>query len=270
VGANIDEIAASFDTRAARYASGSWHVLCAERLVALCRLPLGSRVLDAATGTGFAALAAARAVGDEGHVLGVDISSGMLRQARSAVADSGLTNVEMIQADASCLPQCGSETFDAITCAAGLLYMSAADALREWHRLLRPGGIVAFSTMHAGSPPGGRIFRECAATFGISLRDPCAPLGSVAASARALTSAGFAVVKIVDEFIAFSAQDLALAWESNFGSIAHADVRALDQDRQQALHDVYVNALESREREHPGALSEAPILYAIGRKAADV
>ncbi|CAN5816182.1 hypothetical protein BH18ACI5_BH18ACI5_11330 [soil metagenome] len=262
----LSEIAASFDARASRYVHGSWHVACAERVVALCNIPSASRVLDAATGTGLAALAAARAVGDQGRVLGVDISSGMLRQARAAIIDSGLTNLEVMQADACSLPQHPSETFDAVTCAAGLLYMSAADALREWHRLLKPGGMVAFSTMHAGSPPGARIFRECAAAYGVVLEDPCQPLGSVAACERALAAAGFQVVRIVDELIGFSAQDHALAWESNFGSIAHADVRALSPDLQQALHDMYVDRLQSEEREHPGALDSAGILYAIGRK----
>ena len=120
--------------------------------------------------------------------------------------------------------------------------------------------------MHAGSPPGARIFRECAAAFGVALKDPCEPLGSVAAAGRALSQAGFEVVEIVDEFVEFSAQDHALAWESNLGSVAHADVRALSAVRRQALYDRYVEALQSEERERPGALDRAAILYAIGRK----
>ena len=174
-------------------------------------------MLDAATGTGLAAFAAARAVGTQGHVLGVDISAGMLEAATVAAAEMGLTNIEFLQANACSLPRSRSETFDAVTCAAGLLYMPEAEALREWHRLLERGGIVAFSTMHAGSPPGARIFRECAAAFGVVLKDPCEPLGSVAAAGRALSQAGFEVVEIVDEFVEFSAQDHALAWESNLG-----------------------------------------------------
>jgi ubiquinone/menaquinone biosynthesis C-methylase UbiE len=262
--ADLHEIAASFDTRAPRYLRGGWHQLCAERLVALSHLRPGGLVLDAATGTGLAALAAVRAVGSAGHVTGVDISAGMLRAAK--VADEPrLTNVEFVQADACNLPHY-SETFDAVTCAAGLLYMAADDALREWHRVLKTGGIVGFSTMHGGSPPGGRIFRECAAAFGIRLQDPCEPLGSVAASRRALTLAGFEVVEIVDEFIEFSAQDHALAWESNFGSIAYADVRRLDEAHQHALREMYIEALEREQRRNPDALNRASILYAIARK----
>lgn len=48
-------------------------------------------VLDLGTGTGLIALALAE---DAGHVVGRDISDGMIEQARSKAADSGLENVE--------------------------------------------------------------------------------------------------------------------------------------------------------------------------------
>jgi SAM-dependent methyltransferase len=48
-------------------------------------------VLDLGTGTGLIALALAE---DAGHVVGRDISDGMVEQARSKAADSGLENVE--------------------------------------------------------------------------------------------------------------------------------------------------------------------------------
>lgn len=180
--------------------NGSW--LCARFASAAGSWTLGP--------AGFAALAAARAVGSEGHVRGVDISAGMLAQARAALTEADLANVELVQGDATALPQYGSETFDVITCAAGLLYMPVADtrALREWHRLLKVGGLVAFSTMASGSPPGARIFRACAATFGVSLPDPSASLGSVSACRNVLERAAFEVVTIVSGAIEFSAQDL--------------------------------------------------------------
>jgi ubiquinone/menaquinone biosynthesis C-methylase UbiE len=260
------EIASAFDARAGTYARDGWHRRSAERLVELCRIRPDSHVLDAATGTGFAALAAARAVGPDGSVRGVDISPGMLREATAAVEGSGLANIAFLEADAVNLPQYGSETFDVITCASGLLYMPAADALREWHRLLKPGGLVAFSTMRAGSPPAGQLFRDCAAAFGLSLCDPSAPLGSVLACRTALNEAGFDVVDIVSEPVAFSPQDLALAWESNFRAVAHAAVRRLDVDRQAALKCEYLEAVSREESRHPGTLSRADILYALGRR----
>jgi len=266
VNADIRQIAATFDARSANYARNGWHRRCAERLVELCQLRPGAQVLDAGTGTGFAALAAARTVGGHGLVHGVDISSGMLREVRAALTQSGLANVHLVEADAVRLPQYESETFDAVTCAAGLLYMPVADALREWHRLLKRGGFVAFSTMRAGSPPGGRIFRDCATAFGICLRDPSEPLGSVSACRQALEGAGFKVAEIVAETVEFSDQDLALAWESNVRSVAHSEVLGLSDQQQLALKSRYMDALAREASENPGALDRAAILYALGRR----
>jgi ubiquinone/menaquinone biosynthesis C-methylase UbiE len=259
-------IAASFDTRAAAYGQSEWHRRCAERLVALCPLRSGSRVLDAGTGTGFAALAAARLVGRQGLVCGVDRSAGMLREAGAALRQSGLTNVEIVEGDASSLRQYPDGVFDAVLCAAALLYMPVAAALGEWHRLLKSGGYVAYSTMQAGSPPAGRIFRDCATAVGVPLQDPSEELGSTSACRRALEDAGFHVAEIVSETIEFSPQDLTLAWESDFRSAAHREVQRLREEEQRALHDKYVAALAREERERPGALSRAGILYAIGRR----
>lgn len=262
----MSEIADSFDARADSYAQNEWHRNCAERLVELCQLQPGDHVLDVATGTGFAALAAARVVGRHGHVQGIDISPGMLRQARKAVIESGLTNIQMVEGDAVHLPQLMSETFDVIMCAAGLLYMPFGDALLEWHRLLKKGGLMAFSSMKAGSPPGGRIFRECAATFGVKLHDPSEPLGSVNACRRALVEAGFEVTAIVSETIEFSAQDMMLAWESNFRSAGHKEVWRLNSQEQGTLKRMYLETLSREERENPGSLKRAEVLYALGRR----
>lgn len=260
------KIATSFDARAVNYGRNEWHRLSAERLVALCQLQAGCRVLDAGTGTGFAAIAAGRAVGAEGFVYGVDISAGMLQEACVAVKEAGLTNIKLVQADASQLPHYSSGAFDVVTCAAGLLYMPVAASLREWRRLLKSGGMVAFSTMQVGSPPAGRIFRECAAAFGVSLRDPSEPLGSPSACRSALAEAGFEVADIISETISFSAQDVSLAWEANFQSAAHLDVQQLSEEEQQALRRAYADALARAGQENPGSLSRAGILYALGRR----
>jgi ubiquinone/menaquinone biosynthesis C-methylase UbiE len=261
------EIAASFDARAPRYAANDWHRHSAERLVGLCGLVPGSRVLDAGTGTGFAALAAARAVGREGHVLGVDLSGGMLREARLAAQAAGLTNVEFREGDAVFLDDQRPGTFDIVTCAAGLLYMPIADALQQWHRLLKEGGVMAFSGMSAGSPPAGRIFRDCAAAFGVAVHDPSEPLGSPAACRAALAAAGFEIVDVVSETMEFTTQDLTLAWESNVRSAGHAEVQRLSDRALAELRRTYLDALAREESEHPGALSRAEILYALGRRA---
>lgn len=263
---DLHDIITAFDRRATRYARSQWHRRSAERLVELCGLAPGSRVLDAATGTGFAALAAARAVGPDGRVVGVDVSQGMLREARAAAEAAGVANLELVGANVVSLPELAGGSFDAITCACGLLYMPVAVALREWHRLLRPGGLVAFSAMRAGSPPAACLFRECAAGFGLTLADPCGPLGSEAAARRALEDAGFAVVEIVGEPVEFSTDDLELAWESNSRSAAHVEVGRLPPAQLDDLKARYLDRLAHEVRRDPAALRRADVIYAIGRR----
>jgi ubiquinone/menaquinone biosynthesis C-methylase UbiE len=111
---DLSQIADGFNMRAASYAKNDWHRRCAERLAALCQLQPGERVLDAGTGTGFAAMAAARAVGPSGHVLGIDVSPGMLREARAAVDAAGLKNVELREGDATRVPDRTTASLDRV------------------------------------------------------------------------------------------------------------------------------------------------------------
>jgi ubiquinone/menaquinone biosynthesis C-methylase UbiE len=241
-------IAASFDRRAITYAHSDWHRSAAERLIELCRPRPGDRLLDAATGTGFAAWAAARAVRPGGSVVGVDLSAGMLREAGNAIAASGLSTIELVQGDVTSLPQFAAGSFDVVTCASGLLYMPVDSALREWHRLLRPGGTVAFSEMAAGSPPAAQVFRDLAATFGLTLVDPSA------------------VTTIAVEPVTFSTRDFEHAWEANFRSPGHAPVLQLPDAERSAFRSRYLDALRRLEREAPHRLTESHIIFAVGRK----
>lgn len=263
---DLRDIIEAFDRRASHYARNQWHRRSAERLVELCGLEPGLRVLDAATGTGFAALAAARAVGPGGRVLGVDVSQGMLREARAAVQAAAVGNLDLLGADAAALPQFADHSFDAVTCACGLLYLPVGEALREWHRLLRPGGVMAFSAIRAGSPLAARLFRECAAGFGVTLADPCASLGSEGAARRALEAAGFAVTAIRDEPVEFSAGDLALAWESNSRSAAYVEVGRLNAAQLEELRARYLERLALDEQRDAAALRRVDVVYALGRR----
>lgn len=59
----------------------------------------GDTVVDLACGTGANFPHLARAVGAGGRVIGVDLSPGMLAQARQRIEDEGWENVELVEAD---------------------------------------------------------------------------------------------------------------------------------------------------------------------------
>lgn len=99
----------------------------------------GDRVLDVAGGTGDLARALARKVGPRGTVVHTDINQAMLVAGRQRLLDEGLV-LPTALADAEKLPFTGS-SFDLVTVAFGLRNMTRKDAaLREMHRVLRPGG----------------------------------------------------------------------------------------------------------------------------------
>jgi ubiquinone/menaquinone biosynthesis C-methylase UbiE len=261
--ANISSL---FDARAPHYAHDDWHRRYAEQLVAVVPLRPGDVVLDAGTGTGFAACAIAQRVGSTGRVIGVDLSRGMLEQAQHTLQARRFEHVELLQADVTELSHHDSGAFDAVVCSAGLLYMPVAKALREWHRLLKPQGIVAFSTMRAGSPSAGRVFRECAAEFGVVLHDPSEPLGTEERCRDALEQAGFDVVNVTAAAVNFGVLDLDAAWEANFGSAKHAAARSLDPRQQAELRHRYVEALQRALDADRAGSSRADALFAIGRR----
>jgi SAM-dependent methyltransferase len=259
-------IAASFDDRAPTYSRNDWHRDYAEQLVAQAALQSGHHVLDAGVGTGFAAAAIARVVGPAGRVFGVDLSRGMLEQARAALDAAGMGWVELLQADATDLRDLPDAAFDAVICAAALLYMPVDAALREWRRLLKAGGIVGFSTMRRGSPRAGALFRECARAFGVALDDPSDGLGSEDACRRVLDVAGFDDIRVVQGHVDLSAADLSLAWDANVKSAAHAAVRDLSPADLDLFRRRYEAALCGEYAGDGLPAERAAVLYVFGRR----
>jgi SAM-dependent methyltransferase len=111
----------------------------------LAGLQPGMRVLDLATGRGEPALRAARRVGPQGLVVGVDSSDGVLQMAKERAEREGLSNLDLRAANAELLDDIPSSFFQAATVRWGLMYMTApVAALVNAHRaLLRAGLLVA-------------------------------------------------------------------------------------------------------------------------------
>ena len=101
------------------------------------------RVLDIGCGTGKSSRDAALRA-REGSVLGVDLSSRMLDEARRRSADEGVANVKFLCADAQVHPfEPGS--FDvAISAFGAMFFADPVEAFTNVRRSLRPGGHVAF------------------------------------------------------------------------------------------------------------------------------
>jgi len=125
--------------------------------VRMAKLSRGDAALDVACGTGKLTAALAGAVGPAGRVVGVDLSSAMLVEARRAFGE--LANVEFRIGDALALPV-DEGSFDAATIAFGLRNLASfEDGFREMARVVRSGGRVVCLELSVPRPRvAGRIY----------------------------------------------------------------------------------------------------------------
>jgi len=123
-----------------------------DQLIKSARISTGHTILDVATGTGQPALTIAKIVGQNGKVIGVDLSSEMIEIANEEAASLGLTNIVNFQVvkDES-LSMFSDNTFDSVVCRNGLMFMpDPVKALKSFCRVLKPRGKASVTVW--GSP----------------------------------------------------------------------------------------------------------------------
>lgn len=129
---------------------------------AIAALRAGETVLDLGSGAGLDCFLAARQVGPNGRVIGVDMTAEMIARARENARKSGATNVEFRLGEIEHLPV-PDATVDAIlsNCVVNLSPDKEA-VFREALRVLRPGGRLAMSDVLALGPLPVEVQRDLA------------------------------------------------------------------------------------------------------------
>jgi ubiquinone/menaquinone biosynthesis C-methylase UbiE len=174
-----------------RYMVPAAFALWAADLLALLALQPGSRVLDVACGTGIVARTAAHHTGATGVVVGLDLHGGMLAVARAQEPTGA-----WVQGSATALPFATS-AFDVVVCQQGVQFFpDRLAALREMHRVLRPGGRVALVVWGAlAHDPGHAALAQGLAhhmgTAVAAVLHTSFSLGDAEAFHRLLAQAGF-------------------------------------------------------------------------------
>jgi ubiquinone/menaquinone biosynthesis C-methylase UbiE len=109
-------------------------------LRAMLDLAPGERVLEVGPGTGYYSLDVARQIAPDGRLDVLDLQESMLKELTRRADGRGITSIVPTAGDAQNLPF-PAATFDAAFLVATLGEISDRDqALRELHRVLKPGG----------------------------------------------------------------------------------------------------------------------------------
>lgn len=169
--------------------------------VALASLREGEVVIDLGSGAGFDCFLAAKAVGEKGRVIGVDMTPEMLDQAKNNARKGGYGNVEFRLGEIENLPVADNTGDIIISNCVINLSPDKERVFRETFRVLKPGGRLMVSDIVLLNPLPEAVKASLEAYIGCiagaSMKDDYL---------KSIGKAGFRDIQIVDES-SFSVKD---------------------------------------------------------------
>ena len=158
---------------------------------AIASLKPGETVLDLGSGGGFDCFLAAKAVGQSGRVIGVDMTAEMVSKARKNAAQTGLKNVEFRLGEIENLPVADNTADVIISNCVINLSPEKERVFQEAFRVLKPGGRLAISDVVATAEMPDGIKQD------IALYAGCVAGASLIGELEAnLKTAGFENIRI--------------------------------------------------------------------------
>jgi arsenite methyltransferase len=123
-------------------------------------LERGERIVDAGSGAGFDSFVAARQVGPDGYVVGIDMTPEMLDKSTETAATLGLQNVEFRKGLLEAMPV--EDDWADVVISNGVINLcpDKRAAFGEIRRVLRPGGYLQFADIANGKPVPPEALRD--------------------------------------------------------------------------------------------------------------
>jgi len=158
---------------------------------AIASLQPGETVLDLGSGGGFDCFLAAKAVGEHGHIIGVDMTPEMVSKARKNAATAGFDHVEFRLGKIEQLPVADDQVDVIISNCVINLSPDKKSVFSDSFRVLKPGGRLAISEFVATAELPDSVRQDMALLTGCM-----AGASSIHELESMLTEAGFTQIRI--------------------------------------------------------------------------
>ncbi|OLN82302.1 putative 37.1 kDa protein [Colletotrichum chlorophyti] len=189
-----------YTARADNY-ENSFHPEYTKRFMAVADIQPGERVLVLACGTGLEVFIAADQVGDDGEIIGVDITEAMLAKAREKqerlkpTAKVRLLNHDVTQLET--LPEVNGQMFDVILCSSAfVLFDDPARVVTSWRNFLKPGGRLVVDITHEDNLKVGLLLERAARRLGVRFPSNRSWITDKGSFQKILEGAGYVVERI--------------------------------------------------------------------------
>jgi ubiquinone/menaquinone biosynthesis C-methylase UbiE len=241
----------------------------AKRLVEIAKLAPGQQVLDVACGSGWATIPAAQAVGVTGRVIGIDIADKLIDLARQKTSSTQLSNVEYRLGNAESL-EFGDARFDMVLCALSIFVLrDIPKALGEWHRVLKSGGKLAFSSFGVGLlQPTYDLFSKCLARYDgqvSKVEQPLMRTDTPDKCQELLGRTDFREIEIISEQLGFYLPDKNSYWKEMSSGNARLRLDRLSPDELEKFKAEHLAEVDSL-RTESGIWINLPVIFSLAIK----